>query len=65
MIRPRSIIFNAVLAAVSALVTLLYWPLVHQPDTAMRTAIIFGLWAGMTLFSGGVLAFRLFRRVRR
>ena len=44
MIRPRSIIFNAVLAAVSALVTLLYWPLVHQPDTAMRTAIIFGLW---------------------
>ena len=65
MIRPRSIIFNAVLAAVSALVTLLYLPLVLQPDTAMRTGIVFGLWAGMTLVSSGVLAIRLVRRARR
>jgi predicted membrane-bound spermidine synthase len=65
MIRPGSIIFNAVLAAVSALLALLYWPLVLQPETAMRTAIIFGLWVAVALFSGGVLAVRILRRARR
>jgi len=60
--RATSLVFIAAILAVSAIMAGLYLQPALAPDAALRTLIAFGLWTGLALVSGTVLAVRLWRR---